>query len=78
MQDTNYGYKVCYRQKGKSKIKTFLVTNTYNGAVDSVRWYENNPPKERKSNKPIIDVIWFVLPIKTFIEYKWRWKGCPF
>ena len=78
MKLNRYGYKVCYKQKGKSKIKTYLVTNTYNGAVDSVRWYEQSPPKDRKTERPIINVVWLILPIKNFIEYKWRWKGCPF
>ncbi len=78
MRDNKYGYKVCYKKKGKRKIKTYLVTNTYNSAVDSVRWYENSPPKDRQTQELVINVVWIILPIKNFIEYKWRWKGCPF
>ncbi|MCM1368194.1 MAG: hypothetical protein NC184_05260 [Roseburia sp.] len=76
--DNNYGYKVCYRRKGKSRLKVYLVTNTYDGAMWNVRWYENNAPPDRKTHEPIKNVIWLILPIKSYLEYKWLWRGCPF
>ena len=74
----DYGYKVCYKLEGNSKIKVYLVTNTLDGAIWNVRWYERDPPKDRKTKLPILNATWLVVPIKTYLEYKWRWRGCPF
>ena len=74
----NYGYKVCYQQQGKRKKKLYLVTNTYSSAEWSVRWYESHSPPDRKTQQPIINAVWSVLPIKTYLEYKWLCRGCPF
>lgn len=73
-----YGYTVRYQKQGSNKWKVYLVTNTYDGALWSVRWYERDPPKDRVSGKRIENVIWDIFPIKTLFEYKWRWRGCPF
>jgi hypothetical protein len=73
-----YGYKVCYRTQGSNRLKVYLVTNTYDGAIWNVRWYENHSPPDRKTNKPIENVIWLVIPINTYIEFRYRWRGCPF
>ncbi len=73
-----YGYTVRYRKQGSNKWKVYLVTNTYDGALWSVRWYERDPPKDRVAGKRIENVIWDIFPIKTLFEYKWRWRGCPF
>lgn len=73
----NYCYKVCYRQLGKDKIKMYAVTNTYDLALWFVRWYEREPPKD-KTEQPIVNVEWLIVPIKNFIEYRRIWRGCPF
>ena len=73
-----YGYTVRYKKQGSNKWKVYLVTNTYDGALWSVRWYERDPPKDRVSGKPIENAIWDIFPIKTLLEYKRRWRGCPF
>jgi hypothetical protein len=74
----DYGYKVCFKKQGKTKWKIYLVTNTYDSAIWNVRWYENHSPPDRKTNTPIEQVIWRVFPIKTYFEYKYLWRGCPF
>lgn len=74
----NYGYKVCYKLLGKSKTKIYVVTNTYDFALWHVRWYEREPPKDRKTQLPIRGVEWLVVPIKTYLEYRRLWRGCPF
>lgn len=76
--NNKYGYKVCYKLRGTNRLKVYLVTNTYDGALWDVRWYENHSPPDRKTNKPIENAIWLVLPIKTYIEFRYRWRGCPF
>lgn len=70
-------YKVCYKLKGKQRIKIYLVANTYDLALWHVRWYEINPPPD-KAGKLIENADWLILPIKTLIEHRWRWRGCPF
>lgn len=76
--NNEYGYTVRYKQVGSSKWKVYLVTNSYDSALWSVRWYERDPPKNRITGKAIENVIWDIFPIKTLFEYKWRWRGCPF
>lgn len=78
MTENKYGYKVCYVEKGKNKVKVYMVTNTCGLAEWFVRWYEREPPPDRKTNKPLQNVEWEILPITTYLEYKRRWRGCPF
>ena len=73
-----YSYKVCYKKQGKKRIKVYEITNTYDLADWCVRWYVNNPPPDRKTGKIIQNADWLIIPIRTLIEHKWRWRGCPF
>lgn len=70
--DNKYGYKVCYKEYGKTRLKIYLVTNTLDGAIWSVRWYKRDPPI--KVNNP----QWKIFEVKTLNEYEKLWKGCPF
>lgn len=76
--NNKYGYKVCYRKLGKSKLKIHLICNSYDLAMWEVQYYESHKVYDRKTKELIVNVEWVVIPIKTFIEYKWLWKGCPF
>lgn len=78
MTKQDYGYKVCYQKFGKRKWKIYVITNSYDFALWHVRWYERETPLDRKTHKPIENVSWVVIPIKTYIEYKRLWRGCPF
>ena len=78
MKNNKYGYKVCYKELGKHKLKIHLVCNTYDGAIWNVQYYEINPQYDRKTNDLIRQPTWFVLPIKRYFEYKRLWKDCPF
>lgn len=75
---SKYGYKVCYQEYGKRKLKIHLVCNTYDSAVWNVQYYETHQQNDRKTNLPIREPTWFILPVKTILEYKRLWKGCPF
>ena len=77
-EENKYGYKVCYKKHGKNKLKIYLVTNTYDCASWNVRWCENHSPPDRKTNIPITNATWLVVPVKNYIEYKLLWRGCPF
>lgn len=70
--NSKYGYKVCYTELGKSRMKLYLITNTLDSALWSIRWYEREPPRKLKNPE------WSIQEIKTKIEYEKLWKGCPF
>ena len=70
--NNKYGYKVCYRELGKSKLKLFLITNTFDLPVWHVRWYKRDPP--HKINNP----LWEIHEVTTRKEYEKLWKCCPF
>lgn len=78
MSENKYGYKVCYTEKGKIKLKIYLITNTYELAKYEVRWYENHPQQDRKDRHFLDNPLWYILPIRTKREHKKLWKGCPF
>lgn len=73
MQD-NYGYKVCYKKQGKEKLKIYLIVNSYDLAQFHIRWYETHSPP----NENLLNVIWTIVPIKTYAEYKRLWRNVPF
>ena len=73
-----YGYKVCYKTQGKEKLKIYLITNAYDLAEWHIRWYSKHTPTDRKTKRPLEKVIWLIVPIKTYIEYKRLWRGSPF
>lgn len=72
-----YGYKVCYREFGKQKLKIHCICNNFDLALWNIQWYENHEVYD-KDNNLIKNPSWFIIPIKTFIEYKFLWRGCPF
>lgn len=78
MQDNKYGYKVCYRKRGKEKLKIYLIVNTYDLAEWHIRWYAKHFPTYDKTKRRIKDVIWLIVPIKTYAEYKRLWRNVPF
>ena len=78
MDKTKYGYKICYREYGKTKLKIHLITNSFDLANWRVQYYENHQQLDRKTHKLIKEPTWCILPIKTYIEYKFLWRGCPF
>ena len=78
MENNNYGYTVRVRRQGSNRWKVYLVTNTLDLAKWHIRWYEREPPKHRNTGEIIANALWEVFPIKTFLENKRRWRGCPF
>ncbi len=71
-ENNKYGYKVCYVEKGKNKVKVYMATNTYDLALWFVRWYEREPPPKLRNPK------WEIQEVKTLKEYEKLWRGCPF
>jgi hypothetical protein len=70
----DYGYKLCYKKRGKEKLKIYIITNSYDLAEFHIRWYAKHGPPD----KTLSDVTWLIVPIKTYAEYKRLWRDCPF
>lgn len=75
--NNKYGYKICYCEKDKLKLKLHLVTNSYSHAKWRAEYFAKHQQTDKK-NRIIKNATWHVFPIKNFIEYKWLWRGCPF
>ncbi len=73
----NYGYKVCYREKGSKKFVRHLVTNTYDLALWNMERYLKSEVRSRKDNHILKNPIWILLPLKRFEAFV-AWRGCPF
>jgi len=76
--NNKYGYKVCFQELGKTKFKVYLVTNTLDGAIWSVRWYETHKQRDRTDYHILNCPIWHIYEVKTLEEYEKLWKDCPF
>lgn len=76
--ENKYGYKVCYQEFGKKKLKIYLITNTFDSAIWNIRWYEIHPQFDRFDNHKLINPTWHLFEIETKKEYEKLWKGCPF
>ena len=57
-----YGYMVGYRERGSRFIR-YYTTFTYRCAYFSMHFYQKYPPRERESNRPLIDPVWEIQPI---------------
>lgn len=57
-----YGYMVGYRELG-SRFVRYYTTFTYKNALSSLLYYKKSPPRERETNRPLIDPVWEIQPI---------------
>lgn len=57
-----YGYMVGYRERGSRFIR-YYTTFTHKRACFSMHFYQKYPPRERESNRPLIDPVWEIQPI---------------
>lgn len=78
MDENIYAYKVCYIEKGSKRKQTHIVTNSYQLALIELAYCQKHPQRKRKSNKPIRDPTWYLLPVRTLKEYNNLWRDCPF
>jgi len=76
--DNKYGYKVCYKEFGKNKLRIHMICNTKSLAEWEIQYYDSFKLFDKKINKLIINPIWYIIPIKTYFEYKKLLRGCPF
>lgn len=74
----NYGYKVCYREKGgKSYVRHFL-TYTYKQAVHSLNYYIRYPPEAREDGHVLKRPRWKIIPVSRREVKAGIWRECPF
>ena len=57
-----YGYMVGYREIG-SRFVHYYTTFTRKQALVSLLYYKKSPPRERETNRPLIDPVWEIQPI---------------
>lgn len=57
-----YGYIVGYRELG-SRFVRYYTTFTHKNALSCLYAYRKFPPRERETNRPLIDPVWEIQPI---------------
>ena len=78
MKDNTFGYKICYLEKDGKRKRTYIVTNSYQLALMELNYCQRYPQRKRKTNNPIREPTWYILPVKTLREYNNLWRDCPF
>ena len=57
-----YGYMIGYRELG-SRFVRYYTTFTHKSALSCLYAYRKSPPRERETNRPLIDPVWEIQPI---------------
>lgn len=57
-----YGYMIGYRELG-SRFVRYYTTFTHKSALACLYAYRKSPPRERETNRPLIDPVWEIQPI---------------
>ena len=57
-----YGYMVGYRELGSQFVR-YYTDFTYKNALASLLYYRKTSPRERETNRPLIDPVWEIQPI---------------
>lgn len=73
-----YGYKVGYRENGSRIFTRYFLTYTYPQALLCLRHYRKSPPRERETNRPLIDPFWEIRPITKKEILAGIWDEPPF
>ena len=73
-----YGYKVGYRENGSRIFIRYFMTYTYQQAKMCLRHYRKSPPRERETNRPLINPFWEIKPITKKEILAGIWDEIPF
>jgi len=73
-----YGYKVCYREKGKKRFIRHFLTYTFKQAVKAKEFYVQYPQKSRITNRELVKPEWVIIPIKKSEVRAGIWREDPF
>ena len=73
-----YGYKIGYRENGSRNFIRYFMTYTYPQAKMCLRHYRKSPPRERETNRPLINPFWEIKPITKKEILAGIWDEIPF
>ena len=73
-----YGYKVGYRENGSRIFIRYFMTYTYKMARMCLHHYRKTPPRERETNRPLINPFWEIKPITRKEILAGIWDEIPF
>lgn len=73
-----YGYKIGYRENGSRTFVRYFMTYTYPKARMCLRYYRKAPPRERETNRPLINPFWEIKPITKNEILAGIWDEIPF
>ena len=73
-----FGYKIGYRENGSHNFIRYFMTYTYPQAKMCLRHYRKSPPRERDTNRPIINPFWEIKPITKKEILAGIWDELPF
>ena len=73
-----YGYKIGYRENGSRIFIRYFMTYTYPQARMCLRHYRKAPPRERETNRPLINPFWEIKPITKKEILAGIWDEIPF
>ena len=73
-----YGYKVCYREKGRKKYIRHFLTYTYNQAKKAKEYYLKYPQRARDDNRLLRKPNWVIIPVKKSEVRAGIWHEVPF
>lgn len=74
----NYGYKVCYKERGSKVYVRYFITYTFDQALKVMRGYIRYPPLERGTGRKLHYPTWFIIPINRKEVRHGIWRECPF
>jgi len=74
----NYGYKVCYREKGKTRLVRHFLTYTKAQAVLALNGYIRYPPTAREDGRALVKPRWKIIPVSRDEVKAGIWREPPF
>lgn len=72
-----HGFKICYREEGKSGFVRHFLSKTYNHAESMISMYLRYPPKARDDGHLLRNPTWKIIPVRPDEADK-IWNECPF
>lgn len=73
-----YGYKVCYREKGRKRFVRHFMTYTYTQARYALKGYICFPPEAREDGHILKRPKWKIIPVNRKEVDAGIWREAPF
>ena len=75
---SQYGYKVCYKEKGRSNYVRHFLTYTYAQAKKAKAYFIKYPQNARDDNHLLRKPNWVIIPVKKSEVRAGIWHEVPF